>query len=300
MTWIAPSHGCAGGRRPARGRLAALVAAGLGALAAAQAARAGDLEQVRMRQKVVVAVFPTQDKTTVSVDLEVLRREHLKVEELRRPEQFRGCYVDLLKGFAASLGVSLELLPVTTGPADLFAALAAGRADLIGGNIGITPKRLAVADFSHPFVSSHIAVVARPGSGIATPADLAGKTAAVIDRSAVYEIVRAELPQAKVKLDQFQTEVYADVEEGAADFTLAATGLPQGAEYRDGSARLTVALVLHDASAAFAARKGSDLVAALDAYLDQMKRSGGLAKVLALCAGPAAPAPESAAAPAKP
>ncbi len=289
MTGIAPWRGSCGGGRT-------LQVALLCALLAAPAARAGDLEQVKLRHKVVVTVFPTQDNGAISVNLDLLRQQRLKVEELRQPEQFRGCYVDFLKGFASSLGVSLEFLPVTTGPGDLFAALAAGKADLIGGNIGITPKRREIADFSHPFVSSHIAVVTRPGSNIAAPADLAGKTAAVVDHSTAYEIVRAEVPQANLKLDQFQAEVFADIEEGTADFTVAPTGLGQGAEYRAGSARLKVALVLHDASAAFAARKGSDLVAALDAYVDRMKQSGDLDHLLAACGGlpqppPAAPPP---------
>jgi len=296
MTRNAPLRSSLGGRRRA------LPVALLCALLAAHAARASDLEQVKLRQKVVVAVFPTQDNAGVSVNLDVLRQHHLKVEELRRPEQFRGCQVELLKGFASSLGVSLEFLPVTTGPAGLFVALTEGKADLIGGNIGITPKRRESADFSRPLLSSPVAVVTKPGNRIATPADLAGKTAAVIDRSPAYELVQAAVPQAKLKLAKFQAEIYADIEEGTADFTLVASALAPGAEYRDGPTSLRVALHLQDVSAAsaFAARKGSDLVAPLDAYLDRLRQSGELDRVLELCGGLRPSAPAAPQAPPKP
>jgi ABC-type amino acid transport substrate-binding protein len=290
MTGIAPRRGPRGGMpRPMQ---AALVGA-ICALLAAPAGAAGDLQQVRLRHKIVVAVFPTQDNT-IAVNLEMLQGQHFKVEELRRPEQFRGCQVDLFRGFASSLGMSLEFLPITTGPAELFSALTEGKADLVGGNVGVTPKRRETADFSHPIASARIAVVTRPGISIATREDLAGKTAAVLDRSTAYELVRAEAPQAKLKLDQFQAEVFSDVEDGTADFTLVATELGPGSEYSLGSAKLRVGLVLYEATTAIAARKGSDLIPVLDAYLDKLKQSGDLDRILARCGGlppPAQPAP---------
>jgi polar amino acid transport system substrate-binding protein len=67
--------------------------------------------------------------------------------------------------------------------AGMLPALDGQRADAVLCGQGITPARLAVADFTEPYAVFHESVLVRKGSGVASAADLAGKKVAAITGS---------------------------------------------------------------------------------------------------------------------
>jgi ABC-type amino acid transport substrate-binding protein len=254
------------------------------------AAQASDLASVKARGKLVVGVFATQDDLAVSANLTRMRERGLKLAELRHPDEFTGFDIDLLKGFAESLGVELEFHAATTELKDLFSTLTGGACDLLAGGLGITAKRREAMDFSRPYFTIWLAVITRRDSPISSVSDLAGKTAVEIAGSSAIETLRALAPRAKIELAPFSYEVFDLVAEGKADFTTQPNELAPGEPVGGAAPNLKVAFRLQEIPVGFAARKGSDLLAPLDAYLDRIRRSGELARILGRHGAPVAKA----------
>jgi putative amino-acid transport system substrate-binding protein len=220
----------------------------------------------------------------VAANLDVMREKGLKLAELRLPAHFKGAEVDLMKGFAKSLGVRLEIHAIVEGYDALFPALQRGEGDLVASEITITPKRQEIADFSAPYLADWLAVVVRRDwpqeAKLTSVADLAGKKGAVIGGSSHLEVLHAMAPEVKLQLTSFDLESLEAVEHGDADFTLIETTVPVGAVLDAMHPDLTVAFRLKEMGNGIAVRKGSDLRAPLDAYLSRLKKSGELKRIL--------------------
>jgi ABC-type amino acid transport substrate-binding protein len=243
-------------------------------------ARAGDLAAVKARGKLVLLCHPVQDSPFVAVNLDVMRERGLKLDALRKPEEFTGAEVELAKGFARRLGVQLEIHAIVEGYDALLPALVGRAGDLAASELTITPKRLLSVDFSTPYVSDWLAVVARRDSKIASLADLSGSKGAVIGGSSHLEFLRAAAPEAKVTLTSFDLESLEAVEHGEADYTLIDTSVPVGESLDAMHPGVKVAFRLREFGDAIAVRKGSDLLKPLDDYLAGLKKSGELQRIL--------------------
>ncbi|HEV8581996.1 MAG TPA: ABC transporter substrate-binding protein [Thermoanaerobaculia bacterium] len=269
-------HQPAGGKRGA-GWLPALAGA---FLILARAAGAGDLSDVKARGKLVMLCYPSQNSTFVSADLETMREKDLKLSDLRSPEHFSGLDVELIKGFAKSLGVDLEIHPITTGYDALFPALFKGEGDVVASSLSITPKRLESVDFSDPYLTSWVAVAVPMGSKVASVDDLAGKKVALMHGSSQLEFLQSQVPDVKILLTDFSLENYVAVKDGEADFTLMDSRAPVGGSVSGAYPDLKVAFRLREFGYGVAVRKGSDLREPLNAYLAHLKESGELARLV--------------------
>lgn len=235
----------------------------------------GHLEEIRTRGKLVMLCFPHQENTFVHPKLEALRELGVALKDLRDPEYFEGSDVDLMRAFAASLGVRLEIRPVTTSYADLIPALLRGDGDVIASSITITEEREKVVDFSIPYARSWVAVVAPKESPIASVADLAGRTGAVMKGSSQLEYLRALGPKdVKTLLTDFSLENYISVSDGDADFTLVDSTAEIGAAPKPTFPELRIAFRLREFSYGVVVPPGSDLLAPLNAFLAE-RSSGG-------------------------
>ncbi len=244
------------------------------------AAAAGDLAAVKARGRLILLCHPVQDSPFVAVNLDVMRERGLKLDELRKPEEFTGAEVELAKGFARRLGVRLEIHAIATGYDALLPALLSREGDLAASELSITPKRLQSVDFSRPYVADWLVVAVRRDSRIASLADLAGSKGAVIDGSSHLEFLRAAAPEAKVTLTSFDLESLDSVEHGDADYTLIDTSVPPGESLDALHPGLKVAFRLREIGDAIAVRKGSDLLSPLNEYLAALKKSGALQRIL--------------------
>ncbi|HQZ18294.1 MAG TPA: transporter substrate-binding domain-containing protein [Vicinamibacteria bacterium] len=245
------------------------------------AAHAGDLADVKTRGKLVMLTFPAVEDPFVAVDVEAMRAAGLKLADMRDPGSFHGVDVDLVKGFAQSLGVKLEIRPQTGGYGELLPALLAGQGDLVASRLTITPKRQEAADFSAPYFSQWAVAAVRPDSKLATLADLKGKRVAVMKGSSHFEFLSALSLNPEIRLTGYNMESYNAVLENQADYALmdsrAAVGEAVSAQFTD----LKVGVRVHRSDQGVMVRKGSDLKAALDAYISGLRASGELEKVLA-------------------
>lgn len=258
-------------------RLTRIVAAALSISAFAPAWPAlgqdpGELAKVKQRGTLVMVCFPHQENPFVSVNL-----DHGPMHKVGGVEDFRGLDIDLQAGFARSLGVTLEIRPVSKpGYDELIPDLLDGKGDLIASSFTITPSRAAKVVFSEPYYTVPEVVVVRKGSSIKTEADVAGKKAATVRGSAQSELLR----RLGVKEDdllyvEFTRDNYVAVADGQTELTLL-----------DGTSVRRILKEFESLEIAFsvgagisygvAFRKGSDLAPAFNSYLATLKSSGAL------------------------
>ncbi|MCB1054086.1 MAG: transporter substrate-binding domain-containing protein [Acidobacteria bacterium] len=268
-----------------------LIAASL-PLAAQDKAPAGAsaLETVRHRGSLIMLCFPHQESTFIRVNTE---RGPMKHDGTAA--DFEGVDVDIMAGFAKSLGVDLEVRPALgdngmPSYTAVFVSLDKGEGDLIASSLTITEARKERVDFSIPYHTVRPLIVVREDSDIAGVGDLAGKTAAVLKGSSQEEhLRRLGFDDAHFAYQEFTLENYDAVLSGRADLTLVDSD--SAYSFLDKTMGLKIAFAIPDSdeSYGFALPKGSDLLGPLDAYLEQLEASGELARIKARYLSPPPP-----------
>jgi ABC-type amino acid transport substrate-binding protein len=251
-------------------------------LSTAPAANAApsDLAQVKARGKLVLIVYPLQGSQFVAVNLDRMRERNLKFGDLKNPEEFSGIDIDLMHGFAKSLGVTLEVRPSPDGWSSLLPGLVRGDGDAVASELTITPERKKIVDFSRPYVSNWVVAVVREDSKIAAEADLKGKKAALHTGSSHAELLKQTVAGVKIEPTSFDLESFEAVAEGRVDFTLTDTTVPPGQPIDALHPNLKVAFRLREIGDGVAVRKGSDLLKPLNEYLIGLEISGELKQIL--------------------
>ena len=221
---------------------------------------------VKARGKLVMLCFPHQENPFIRVDVGA------------GLDHYQGIDYEIMDGFAKQLGVALEVRPVKPSFAALVPALLAGDGDLIASSFSVTPERRQKVDFSRPYYSVHTVVLVRKGSGIKSPADLAGKTGATVAGSSLEERIK-QLHPGRIHHVDFTRWNYDALSEKEADFTV----LDESSTWRllPLYPDLEVAFPLPGVDEyAYAVAPGSGLREALDRYLDELRRSGRLAEIV--------------------
>ena len=98
----------------------------------------------------------------------------------------QGYDIEIARYLAKSMGVSLQLIPVTS--ANRVAYLQTQKVDLVIASLGKNKARAAVIDFSQAYAPFYLGVFSRQSQPITTTAALAGKVIGVT-RGAVEDLV---------------------------------------------------------------------------------------------------------------
>jgi arginine/lysine/histidine transporter system substrate-binding protein len=221
---------------------------------------------VKARGKLVMLCFPHQENPFIRVDVAA------------GLDHYQGIDYEIMQGLAGRLGVALEVRPVKPAFSALVPALLAGDGDVIASSFSVTPERRQKVDFSSPYYKVHTVVVVRKGSGIKTAADLAGKTGSTVAGSSLEERIK-QLRAGRIHHVEFTRWNYDAVSEKEADFTV----LDESSTWRllPLYPDLEVAFALPGADEyAYAVAPGSDLREAIDAYLEELRRSGRLDEIV--------------------
>ncbi len=246
---------------------------------AASPAGAGDLANVKERGKLVLVCFPNQDIPFVQVNLDAMREGGLKLADMHDPAQFTGVDIDVMTGFAESLGVRLEIQALSSNFGELIPALLRKEADLIADSLTITAERRKKVDFTEPYFEGAEAIVVRSESRARQASDLEGKVCVGARGTSQLSTLKALVPKARTVEVDFPYQAYVEVSEGRADCAIAETATPVGEILRDPYPPLKIAFVLRKYQYGVAVRKGSDLLGALNAYLDGLRKSGELKRL---------------------
>lgn len=77
-------------------------------------------------------------------------------------------------------------------------SLRSGEVDMVIRTMSITPERTELVDFSTPYLTSAVRVLATRDRGIGGADDLAGKTVCIVDGTNLLNLVRARMPESEV------------------------------------------------------------------------------------------------------
>ena len=130
--------------------------------------------------------------------------------------QPEGVSVDLARAMAEALGRKLEILNV---PFDgLIPSLKTGKIDLILSSMTATPERAKAIDFSEPYLSTGLCLLAGKNSPVQSAADcdLPGRTVAVKQGTTGHLHAR-QFKQARVLVLDRETACVLEVVQGKAD-----------------------------------------------------------------------------------
>ena len=144
-----------------------------------------------------------------------------------------------------------------------------------------TSKRQEAADFSAPYFTQWVVAAVRPDSKVATLADLKGKRVAVMKGSSHFEFLPSLKLEPEIRLTGFNMESYTAVLEGQSDYALMDSKSEVGQPVSDQFADLKVGVRIRPSEQGVMVRKGSDLKSSLDAYIEGLRKSGELEKLLA-------------------
>lgn len=224
------------------------------------------LADVQASGKLVMLCYPHQESAFIHVDVE------------KGLGHYGGIDYDLLDGFAKSLGVVLEVRPVKPSFSELVPDLLAGKGDVIASSFSITPERNKKVAFSTPYFTVKRVVVARKGSGLLSPADLAGRTGSAVKNSSLHERMKT-LPGVQLHFEEFPRWNLDAVDTGKAAFTLVDdSGLRRLLPLYPA---LEIAFALPEEDFySFALMPGSQLLGALNVYINRLEESGELAAIV--------------------
>lgn len=189
-----------------------------------------------------------------------------------------GYDVEVVTAVAGKLGVKPEFSEVKWDA--IFAGLEAERYDIIANEVTVNDERTAKYDLSEPYsVSIPVAVVRTDDSSVTSLEDVTGKTSAQSATSNWAELA-TDSGATVVPVDGF-TEAVSALKDGRVDLTfndnLAVLGYL--AQTSDSSVKVAFELPDQAVSQAFALRKDSGLLDAINGALDELRADGTLASL---------------------
>lgn len=243
---------------------------------------AASLAEIEQRGRLIVLSVPHQESSFVRTNI-----ERGPMKRSGTSEDFVGFDVDVMHAFANHLGVELEIRPAVgedglPSYTELFAALERGEGDVIASSTTITENRKRRARFSRPYHWVRLMVVTLEGSPIRSFEDLDGATAAVVSGSSQEEhLRRLGFADDRLSLHEFSLAAYDAVLDDEADFTLVDSNSAH--RFIELYSALSIAFEFPESDPyAYAVAPGNDdLLAALDAFLEQLEASGRLAELKA-------------------
>ena len=189
-----------------------------------------------------------------------------------------GYDVEVAEAVADKLGLEIEFQETQWDA--IFAGLDAGRFDVIANQVSINPEREEQYLFSAPYtVSSGVIVVNEGDSSISSFDDLAGKTTAQSLTSNWYEL--ATESGANVEAVEGWAQAVALLQQGRVDATINDELTYLDFVNTNGQSGIEVAATTEDSSLSALAftKDKADLVAAVDAALEELRAEGVLAEL---------------------
>jgi His/Glu/Gln/Arg/opine family amino acid ABC transporter permease subunit len=188
-----------------------------------------------------------------------------------------GYDVDVAKAVGDKLGVKVEF--VETPWDSMFAALEAGRFDVVANQVTINPERQAKYDLSQPYTVGEGVIVTRANDhSIRSLADVKGKTAAESATSNWSEVARKA--GARVEAVEGFTQAITLLNQGRVDVVIndSIAVYAYLAETGDKSVKIS-GTVGEKSEQGFAARKDSGYLPELDRALGELRADGTLSEI---------------------
>lgn len=192
---------------------------------------------------------------------------------VKKGDEFTGFDIDVMNEVGRRLGVEVEY--VATPWDSMFAALGAGRFDIVANQVTLSPERKQLYDLSDPYVeTSGVLVVAEDNpKDITTLADLKGKKAAENLTSSWREV--AEKNGADIVGVDGMTEAMANLKQGRVDAIVNDKLAVRNYIATSPDPGVKVVAETDDISqSVLAAKKGSGYMPAINKALAEMEQDG--------------------------
>lgn len=192
--------------------------------------------------------------------------------------ELTGYDVEVISALADKLGVTPEFAEAKWDA--IFAGLEAGRYDLIANQVSVNDERLARYDLSDTYATSiPVGVVAEDNTSIASVDDIAGLRGAHSATSNWAQISRGA--GARIEPVDGFTEAITAIRDGRVDYTINDNLAVLDYLKSTGDAGVKIAFELPERAVAqaFALRKDSGLLDAINRALDELRAEGALAKI---------------------
>lgn len=197
-----------------------------------------------------------------------------------------GVDVDICKAIADKLGVELKVVDMDFD--GVINALVAGKGDIIGAGMTITPEREESVDFSEVYFTSAQYMILPADSTLATLEDLKGKNIGVQTGTTGDLFIDGEIKDGALKdsgatLKQYKTALEAalDLNNGRLDCVVVDQFPAQTIASQNGDALKVSENAINDSeSYALAMNKGSDLVAVANEVLTEMIENGTIEELV--------------------
>lgn len=237
-----------------------------------------DLDEVVASGQLVMITFPHQESVFSRTDL----GKGAPMPRLGGYADFEGIDVDLMQGFAESLGVELRIRPVSEPRyGALIPDLLGGRGDLIASSLTITPERLQKVNFSRPYFEVYPVIVTPEGSGPASVEELPEHVGVVTAGSSHEErLLGMGIEPAILKRVDFSIETFGALLDHDADYTLADSLIARRFVRSEPGLRVAFRLEGRDEYGFAVPKTSPHLLEALNRYLDRAESSGELERVL--------------------
>lgn len=206
--------------------------------------------------------------------------------------EFVGFEVDIINEIAKRLGTttSIEGYDFTA----LFSATASRRIDVAISSLTITEERLASQSFTQPYIEGALGLAVKAGSGIATTADLGGKTVGAVATTFGETWLterKAELGFKELKTYTSMANMLTDILTGRLDAALSdVVGMRYASTQMSGLA--VPSEITTGERFAMMVTKDHPQLAAMNDALSAMKGDGTMAAIYEKWFG-TAPAPDS-------
>lgn len=192
--------------------------------------------------------------------------------------ELTGYDVEVISALADKLGVAPEFAEAKWDA--IFAGLEAGRYDLIANQVSVNDERLARYDLSDTYATSiPVGVVAEDNTSIASVDDIAGLRGAHSATSNWAQISKDA--GARIEPVDGFTEAITAIRDGRVDYTINDNLAVLDYLKSTGDAGVKIAFELPERAVAqaFALRKDSGLLDAINRALDELRAEGALAKI---------------------
>ncbi|HZG37969.1 MAG TPA: transporter substrate-binding domain-containing protein [Nodosilinea sp.] len=197
------------------------------------------------------------------------------VETAGGAEEIVGFDVDIARHIAEELGYDLEITNIDFN--GLIPALQAGRADFVMAGMTPTEERKQNVDFSEIYYDAKQTIVFQSGAGIASPADLSGKTVGVqlgsIQEELANDLVDT-IPNLKLSPLNRINEIVQELKSGRIDAAIIEDTVAEGFLTNNPDLEAVEIPEEGPAGSAIAFPKDSELVSDFNRVLAEMESSG--------------------------
>ncbi|HLO49860.1 MAG TPA: ABC transporter substrate-binding protein/permease [Kamptonema sp.] len=184
-----------------------------------------------------------------------------------------GFDVDIAKYITKELGYELKIIGMDFN--GLIPALQAGRADLVMAGMTPTPERKKNVDFSDLYYEAQNTIVAKKGSNLTKPEDLAGKKVGVQLGSIQQEAVKKMAGVEAIPLNRI-ADIIQELKSNRLTAGVIEDTVAKGYAEANPDLEFNVIPNTEESGSAIAFPKGSKLVPEFNRVLQQMQANGKL------------------------